>query len=594
MKVYEGTVVACDAANSVFAYLVEDGGRIVFVGDDLPGPYRDAPREHLGSRALLPCFADTHIHFSGHALFAAGLDIRHAGTIVELQDTIRETASRSRDKVLVGFGASAHSVRENRLITRRELDEACPDRPVFLMKYDGHACVVNTRLMKKMSGRISRLRGFHPESGEMKQEAFFAITDSVSKSVSLPRTVRNMLQAVDAMAAQGIGLMHSVSGVGYPLDLDVDMERFFARGLSNPFQMRVYFQTMDVRKILKRKLPRVGGCFATALDGCLGSEDAALFSPYRNDPNNCGVLFYTDEQVMRFTGEAHRAGLQIEMHAIGDAAFDQAVRAFATAIEDVPREDHRHTIIHGCMPTRDALARCAELGISIALQPSFLHWNLEPLQFLEDTIGDRAYQLSPLKDMIDMGIVLSGGSDAPCTLPDPIFGIWAACNHYVPEQSVTVQDALKMFTWNGAWTSFDEQDRGSLEVGKVADMVMLNRDPPLPGPGRPAATRGGGTSPRGKALRAGPEFREPYPERRDRKIKSTRAANRTASTDRNASQQAAVELEDRDRNRFNPRTEAARSLSSCGGSYRRRASSFSARCSEISIRVFTGMGVRTS
>ena len=79
--------------------------------------------------------------------------------------------------------------------------------------------------------------------------------------------------------------------------------------------------------------------------------------------------------------------------------------------------------------------------------------------------------------MTDMGIVLSGGSDAPCTLPDPIFGIYAACNHYIPEQSVTIAEALKMFTYNAAWTTFDEKERGSLEAGKIADMVILNRNP---------------------------------------------------------------------------------------------------------------------
>ncbi len=165
------------------------------------------------------------------------------------------------------------------------------------------------------------------------------------------------------------------------------------------------------------------------------------------------------------------------MHAIGDAAFDQAVHALSAALKDNPREDHRHTIIHACLPTKEGLEKCAELGIAIALQPSFIHWNLEPLEYIESIMGDRAYKLSPLRTMTDMGIKLSGGSDAPCTEPDPVFGIWAACNHYVPEESLSIQEALTMFTRNAAWTTFDEKERGSLERGKIADMAILNRNP---------------------------------------------------------------------------------------------------------------------
>ncbi|MDP2838526.1 MAG: amidohydrolase family protein, partial [Syntrophales bacterium] len=243
------------------------------------------------------------------------------------------------------------------------------------------------------------------------------------------------------------------------------------------FQTRLFFQTMNLDKIRKRKLPRVGGCFATALDGCFGSEDAALRQPYANHPQNRGILFHSDEEVIPFAKRANREGLQIEMHAIGDAAFDQAVMAIEAALKDFPRQDHRHGIIHACLPTEEGLQKCAELGIQIPLQPAFLMWDLEPLSFLETILEDRAGLISPLRKMTDMGIVLSGGSDAPCTLPDPIVGIHAACNHYVPEQSLTIPEALKLFTYNAAWTTFDEKERGSLDTGKIADMVILNRNP---------------------------------------------------------------------------------------------------------------------
>jgi hypothetical protein len=187
----------------------------------------------------------------------------------------------------------------------------------------------------------------------MTQEAFFRVTDFVTAKVSLGATLSSMLAAVDGMAARGIGLLHSVSGVGFPLDMDVTLESLFARGLRNPFQYRLFFQTMEVDKVLKRKLPRIGGCFATALDGCFGSVDAALNSPYADDEANTGVLYYPQEQVRDFARRANRAGLQIEMHAIGDRAFQQAVDAITGALADFPRTDHRHAIIHACLPTAE-------------------------------------------------------------------------------------------------------------------------------------------------------------------------------------------------------------------------------------------------
>ena len=477
MHVYEGAIVCCDPANTVARFLVEDGGRILFVGDQLPERFGAAPRTSLGARALLPAFADTHVHFTSFSLFSAGLDVRAARDFEELGAQVRDFAAGSDERIVLGFGASAHSVAEKRLVSRAELDRFLPDRPVFLVKYDGHACVLNSRMLELLPPSVRGLRGFHADSGELNQEACFAAIDFVTRHVPLLWLLRNLVGGVDRMAARGIGMMHAVEGVGFPRDLDVDLVRFFARGLRGGFQTRLFFQTLEVAKVKRRGLLRVGGCFAAALDGCFGSKDAALGEAYGDEPNNRGVLFYDDARLVAFAKEANRAGLQIELHAIGDAAFDQAVRALAAALEDAPRADHRHTVIHACLPTERGLDLCARHGIALAIQPAFLDWSLEPLDYLERILGGRARRISPLREMADRGIVMSGGSDAPCTLPDPIAGIHAACNHYEPGQSLRVEEALKLFTYNAAWTSFDEKERGSLEAGKVADLAILDRNP---------------------------------------------------------------------------------------------------------------------
>lgn len=477
MKVYKGSIITCDEKNTVASYLVEDQGRIIYIGDTLPECYGEAQVTELGRRALLPSFADTHIHFASFSVFHAGLNVMNAGSNQEIMEMLRAHAARSKEKIIMGFGASPYSVSDRKLISRSQLDIACPDRPVFLIKYDGHTCVINTKLLERVKKKISNLRGYHEQTGEMNQEAFFAVSDYVTNSVPVIKLIQSMQRAADYMAGKGIGMIHSVSGVGFPLDLDMDLERWFASGLNNGIQMRVYVQSLDVNKAVKRKLPRIGGCFETALDGCFGSMDAAMLEPYEGTDSR-GVLYYPDERIIEFCKKANRLGLQIEVHAIGDEAFRQATTAMKAALDDYPRKDHRHTIIHACLPTDEGLAICRDYHIHLAVQSAFINWLQEPDEYLEQILGTaRSQCLNPLRRMQDMGLVLSAGSDASCTDPDPIQWIYKACNHNVPEQSLTVYEALRMCTYNGYCQSFDEKERGSLEIGKAADMVVLSESP---------------------------------------------------------------------------------------------------------------------
>lgn len=476
MNVYEGYIITCDSKNTVTKYLVEDNGIIVYIGNDLPIKYQEVNRILLGKKALIPSFADTHIHLASYSTFHAGLNVMEARSNSEITSMLREFIKSNKDKLIIVFGASPYSVKEKCLVSRRELDEVCQERPIMVVKYDGHACIVNSALLELVRNRIKDLRGYHEESGEMQQEAFFEVSNYVTKSVSLIKLVSNMQDAVNYMASKGIGLIHTVSGVGFTKDLDVDLERWFGRGLDNGIQLRVFFQTLKVEKAIKRKLSRIGGCFATALDGCYGSMDAAMIKPYEGTDNK-GVLYYTDEQVIEFCKKANRANLQIELHAIGDAAFNQATKAIKAALDDYPRKDHRHGIIHACLPTKEGLEICKQYQIHIPLQTSFINWPQEPDEYLGEILGERNEYLNPLATFSENKITFSAGSDAPCTDPDPLLWIHNACNHSNEKESISVYEALRMSTYNGYAATFDEKERGSLEVNKIADMVLLTENP---------------------------------------------------------------------------------------------------------------------
>ena len=477
MKCYKGAILSVNARDEVFNYLVEDKGRIVYVGNELPKQYEGAEIMDLGSRALIPPFVDTHQHFASFSIFHAGLNVMDAESNEEIAAMVADFYSSSgKAKTLIAFGASPYSVKERRLISRAELDGVCPEKEIMVVKYDGHACIVNTKLLEKIDAKVRNLRGYHPDTGEMNQEAFFEVSNYITNSLSVVDLFRKMQEAADFEAGRGIGAVHTVSGVGFIANLDITTEKLFAKSLDNGFQVRVFPQSMDVSVATSRKLPRIGGCFECALDGCFGSQDAAMNEPYTDGTS--GVLYYSDEKVTEFCKKANRAGLQIEMHAIGDKAFDQATRCLKAALDDFPRADHRHGIIHDCLPTPEGIGICRDYHITMPVQSAFIGWKQEPDEYLESLMGpERTARLNPLRTFVENGIVVSLGSDAPCTSPDPIVWIDRCVNNPNVSERVSVQQALRMATYNGYYTTFDEKERGSLEAGKVADMVILSGDP---------------------------------------------------------------------------------------------------------------------
>ncbi len=478
MKVYHGSILTVNKNNDVFNYLVENNGIIEYIGNELPERYNGAEIIDLEGKALIPAFCDSHQHFASFASFHSGLNVMDCESNDEILEKLKAFSKICKSRILIAFGASAYSVKERRLLTKQEIDSVCPDIPVFMVKYDGHACIVNSALMDKIEKKTKNLRGFHFDSGEMNQEAFFAVSDYITNSIKIPELISSMQEAIDFEAERGIGIVHSVSGVGFPLNLDISLENWFSKSVQNGFQIRVFPQSMNVKTATSRKIPRIGGCFECALDGCFGSHDAAMIEPYVDDEGGNGVLYYSDEKVTEFCIKANRLGLQIQMHAIGDKAFNQAARALKAALDDCPRENHRHCIIHACLPTEEGIEICNNYNILLPMQIAFDNWKQEPAEYIELILGkERSEKLNPIKTLMENGCIISFGSDAPCTEPNPIISLHKAVNHSNPDEAVSVQDALRMCTYNGYYTTFDEGFRGSLEEGKFADMVILSDNP---------------------------------------------------------------------------------------------------------------------
>ena len=468
------TFLSMDKKNQSFTVLIEDKGKICFLGNDIPKKYLGRKITDLDGLTVLPGFGDTHLHFISDSFFKAGLDLRGVRNLEELKQKINFYETHKKSKVTIGFGLSPHLLDQKILPTKSDLDKIT-SRPTFIVKYDGHAGVANTDFINLLGAGIKSTKGFINHTGQFYLDSFYKATDFASKQVSLITLIKSIFLNSKYLAQKGISFLHACEGVGFPYDLDITILKTLKFFLLQ--KISIFFQTTDLNKIKKRKFIRVGGCFETALDGCFGSLDAALTQSYQNDSNNFGNLYFSQERLNDFVLKAHLQNLQVAIHAIGDLAIEQAVNAFEYALRIKPRPDHRHIIIHACLLNDNLIKRIAHLNIHLAVQTAFLNWPEEPLDYLHSILGDRTQLILPLKKILDNQIIMANGSDAPCTNPDPIMGMHQACNHPVNEQSISVLDAIRMYTIWAARLGFEENTKGSLEVGKCCDLVILDKNP---------------------------------------------------------------------------------------------------------------------
>ncbi|MCR4695364.1 MAG: amidohydrolase family protein [Pseudobutyrivibrio sp.] len=473
MQVFHGKIITCDKKNNVANYLVEKEGRIAYIGDRLPAQFEMIPPIELGGRVVVPAFVDTHMHYSAFSVLHKLYPIEEVSSNATILARLREYVESTKDPIIVGFGASEFAVSEGHLILKEQLDEVCQDRPVCIIKRDAHSAVINSVFVDMIRSKASTLRGYNDITGEMSQEAFMVVAEYVFNGLSTRRVIDSMVSTADFLASRGVGLFNSASGIGFIRDYDFDMERSVARGLDNGMKMEVSYQTTDLSKASKKDMKRV--VFAN-LDGTFANRDAALNESY-STINNKGISYYADQEVEDFCRKANRAGYQIALHAKGDAAFDQATMAIAQALEDYPRFDHRHIIFHGSLPSKRGLEICAAYDIMLAVNPTILTYPDNVYDFMVKNLSKpRVERMNPLREARDMGVRICFQSGAPASDPDPIRWISDAVNNVNPDQSVSVHEALRMATYYGALSCFEEKESGTLEIGKCCDIVILDRD----------------------------------------------------------------------------------------------------------------------
>jgi predicted amidohydrolase YtcJ len=468
-------VLTVDPSKPRVEALAAREGRIVALGtwEDVQ-PYAESVRVlDLAGRTILPGFIDSHVHFTWTGLKETAVGFYEGRTVGEVQEILAQAGKGlPPGRLIFGMGLNHYLFPDHALPTSADLDAVAPENPVFLGGVTGHYAVANTLCLRELNlpadtpglDASGMLRDRANTLGERAMRTRFA------DEQGLKRIHR---AAADKAVSVGLTTVHALEGEDQPedptvralLDLEADL----------PVRLVVWYQTTDVAAAQRFDLPRVGGCIL--LDGDFGPHTAAMLEPYVDQPDTRGTLYYTQEQVDTFVEQAHRAGLQIAMHAVGDRAQLQGLDAYQRALERWPRDDHRHRIEHFEIWNDEQVTRARELGVCLAIQPPFNAY-FGGHERLYGILGpERALATEPVRSLIEAGVRVGGGSDSTVTPLGPLYGVHSAVNHSVPDERIDVERAIQLYTLDNAYLAFEETEKGSLEVGKLADLAVLEQDP---------------------------------------------------------------------------------------------------------------------
>jgi predicted amidohydrolase YtcJ len=479
---------------------VSADGEILALGDSdqLKNDYPDARRVNLGGRTVLPGLIDTHGHLHGLAVAYTRANLVGARSLEEVMDRLREFSDGlAEGEWLLGRGWDQNDWSQAVFPDRHVLDEAFPDRPVWLRRIDGHAAWGNSLAMAQADQDLGG--DWQPQGGRIQRDAaglptgiFIDGAMALVESAVPPVPGQLMESALDL--ALGTLVRLGLTGVHDP-GISRDVLDLYRRKIeAGEFPLRVYAMADGMNETLQwlcregaydhpsgRLVMRAVKLYG---DGALGSRGAALLSDYSDEPGNPGLLLVDDPSMAKQIRLAVSCGLQVGVHAIGDRANRQALDAFAEVLPEYPENPGRHRIEHAQVIDLGDLPRFAELEIIAAMQPthatSDMYWAGERLG------ADRLAGAYAWRSLLDSGAKLAFGSDFPVEEVNPMHGIYAAISRrdlqgfppegWQPTERISRLEALRAFTHDAAWAGFAEALTGSLEVGKRADFIVLDRD----------------------------------------------------------------------------------------------------------------------
>ena len=507
---YNGEVITVNERDEIAEAILLEGNKIAYVGtteEALALCDEETEKIDVNGKSILPGFIETHIHIASKLVISKGVDLsKKSGisSIADIQARLKENAGNLKDgEWLLCHGLTFEDLKERRWPTRWELDEACPDIPVAITHSSGHTGVYNTKALELghlFDGKISYSDEhiFKNEegvpTGVLTEVAQFKFANVVSEfnPITEEKLKEKILDTNRMMNEVGITTAHDAGGTG-TTTINVMQKLVKEKKLT----VRMYpmlFSILGKEDNIEFVNAQIRSGFYTGLgddymkigplklmiDGSGASGTCATREPLSNN----GLTFppsMTQEEVDDIIVRAHKAGFQVTAHCIGDRGVEMVLDAYEKAQKEYPRTDCRHRIEHCMLAEPDLLERIREQGVIPTMNPAFI--NLWGTSFNKYYGGKRNAYLIALRSALDLGIKPTIASDWEC-IPDirPIQGIASAMDRTVYEtgetvaanQAISLMEAIRCTTYYPACASFEEDKKGSLEAGKLADVIVLD------------------------------------------------------------------------------------------------------------------------
>jgi len=448
--------------------------------------------ETASDNLIVPGFIDCHTHFVDGGFALAAVQLRDAKTPQDFINRIKEFAKAQPKGTWILFGDWDHETWGGELPTRDWIDSVTQDNPVWVNRLDGHMCLANTAALKiaGIDNRVKDVAGgtiVRDKKGKVTGVFKDNAMNLVFRFVPDPSDEQKdnaLTSAMNYVASNGVTSVHNVGGY-------VDV---FERAQRNKtLKTRIYaaFPLTDWRD-LNQKITRQGrgdawlriGGLKEFVDGSLGSHTAAFFKPYTDVPSDSGFFITHERDLYRRIKSADSAGLQVMTHAIGDKAIHVLLNIYERIEKENGNRDRRFRIEHAQHIAQGDIARFAQLQVIPSMQP---YHAIDDGRFAEKLIGsDRIQTTYAFNSLLKSKARVAFGSDWPVAPATPLEGIYGAVTRqtldginpagWVPEQKISIEDALKCYTVNAAYASFEENIKGSIQSGKLADFVILEKD----------------------------------------------------------------------------------------------------------------------
>jgi predicted amidohydrolase YtcJ len=485
-----GNVITMNPSQPIAQAVAVHAGRIIAVGSDTEIKQRigkTAKIVRLRGKTLVPGFTDTHVHMADFGLSLSRINLRGVTSIKGMQKLLQEKVNKSpKEKWILGRGWDQECFREKRYPTRWDLDQVSPDNPVAFTRVCGHIGVANSKALEMSgisrntsapsAGQIDRDSKSGEPTGILREAAYDLVLSSVPKP-NEDELTGACVHACEKAVEAGLTSVHWL--VGRAMEISV-LQRLKKQG---KLPLRVY---LLVPAALLRFYSKAGLCTGFGddmlklggvkifVDGSLGGRTAALEKPY-SDASTDGMLCVSQKELTKMINNAQSAGFQACLHAIGDKAIATALNAFESASRGNCDNPLRHRIEHASVLNKQLIKRLKNLGLIASVQPHFVVSDF----WVEARLGSaRAKWTHPFKTLIENDVLITGGSDCPVEPINPLLGVYAlTAREFFPEEKVSVEEALKVYTLNAAYASFEENIKGSIEPGKLADFAVLSQNP---------------------------------------------------------------------------------------------------------------------